>query len=103
MLLLVDGFCTAQRLKTKAPEVYEALSRVRIPAHASGNSGISIQLFAPFPVLNHHPVTGRLVQVRWNNDDRAPMECWGNSTELEEWYDAARLWAELLRSEEAEY
>lgn len=103
MSLLVDGFRAAQELMSKAPDTYEILSRVRVPAHASGNMGISVRPFAPFPVLNHHPVTGKLIQVRWNNDDRATMDQWRNEEELEQWYDAARLWADILRRKDVEY
>lgn len=101
--LLVDGFRVAGELKAQAPEAYDILSRVRVPSHASGNEGVSIQPFAPFPVLNHHPVSGELIAVRWNNDDRATMNRWNSETEMEDWYDAARLWTRRLRSKEAEY
>ncbi|KAI9789012.1 MAG: hypothetical protein M1833_002782 [Piccolia ochrophora] len=101
--LLVDGFAAANQLKKEAPEAYETLSRVRVPTHASGNEDISIQPTVTFPVLNHHPQTGELEQVRWNNDDRATMDQWESETELEEWYDAARKWSEILRREENEY
>ncbi len=100
--LLVDGFHAAQKLMKANPAAYDTLSKVRIPTHASGNQGISIQPFAPFPVLNHHPVTGELIQVRWNNSDRATMLHGSDHKELEKWYDAAREWVQILTSEEAE-
>ncbi|KAI9882369.1 MAG: hypothetical protein M1823_005883 [Watsoniomyces obsoletus] len=101
--LLVDGFRAAMELKKRAPEAYHVLSRFQVPSHASGNDGLSIRPFAPFPVLNHDPVTGELVQVRWNNDDRDVLPHGDKYRDLEKWYDAAQQWVQLLRSEEAEF
>jgi trimethyllysine dioxygenase len=101
--LLVDGFYAAAVLKAEDPDAYRILSTKAVPSHASGNSGLSVQPYAPFPVLNHHPVTGELFQVRWNNDDRATMDQWDNPEELEQWYDAARKWSAILRRPESEY
>ncbi|KAI9821378.1 MAG: hypothetical protein M1832_003384 [Thelocarpon impressellum] len=101
--LLVDGFRAAKILRDEDPEAYQVLSEIRVPSHASGNEGISIQPMAPFPVLNHHPVTKELVQIRWNNDDRATMDRWKSEDELEAWYSAARKWSQILRRPENEY
>ncbi|KAI9832880.1 MAG: hypothetical protein M1819_003910 [Sarea resinae] len=101
--LLVDGFRAAHILKEESPEAYQVLSDVRVPTHASGNEGISIQPYSSFPVLNHHPVTGELALIRWNNDDRATMDEWTSEQQVEEWYDAARRWAEILRRNSSEY
>lgn len=48
-----------------------------------------------------HDSRGELLQVRWNADDRAPVG--GNAWEgkMEEWFEAVRVWEEILRSEEA--
>lgn len=48
---------------------------MRIPTHAAGEASA---LYRPspaagYPILNHDPVTGELVQVRYNNDDRSAM------------------------------
>ena len=75
---------------------------MRIPAHASGNEGINIRPVHSFPVLHHNPATGNLMQIRWNNDDRAAV----SGTQLgrmDDWYEAARRWVEILRREEGEY
>ncbi|RPB11561.1 Trimethyllysine dioxygenase [Morchella conica CCBAS932] len=101
--LLVDGFRAAKLLRDEDPTSYRILSNTRIPAHSSGNNGISIQPYAPFPVLNHHPVNGELFQVRWNNDDRATMDRWNDPDEVEAFYDAIRSWNEVLKRRESEY
>ncbi|KAI5818862.1 hypothetical protein BZA77DRAFT_306617 [Pyronema omphalodes] len=101
--ILVDGFRAAKILREENPQAYKTLSNVRIPAHASGNHDSSIQPFAPFPVLNHHPSNGELVQIRWNNDDRATMDRWDDLEDVEEFYDAARAWNDILRRQGTEY
>ncbi|KAA8914282.1 hypothetical protein FN846DRAFT_789918 [Sphaerosporella brunnea] len=101
--ILVDGFRAAKILREEDPQAYKTLSNVRIPAHASGNHDSSIQPYAPFPVLNHHPVNGELIQVRWNNDDRATMDRWDDLEEVEQFYDAARAWNAILKRKENEY
>jgi len=62
-------------MKELYPEAYGLLSRVTVPAHAAGEQAA---LYTPhpqsgYPVLGHDSVTGELVQVRWNNDDRSVM------------------------------
>ncbi|KAF5392276.1 hypothetical protein D9757_001559 [Collybiopsis confluens] len=74
--LLVDGFYVASILRELHPEAYHILSSVRIPAHAAGEQdtvGVytTYDKSGGYPVLTHHPHTGELVQVRWNNDDRS--------------------------------
>ena len=70
--LLVDGFYVASILKELHTEAYELLSTVPVPTHAAGEADA---LFTPntrnTPILKHE--AGKLVQVRWNNDDRSVM------------------------------
>jgi trimethyllysine dioxygenase len=63
--LLVDGFYAASLLRELAPDAYDVLSRVRVPAHAAGEAQ---ELYRPwpttgFPVLGHG-ARGELCQVR---------------------------------------
>ncbi|KAJ3498622.1 hypothetical protein NLJ89_g10195 [Agrocybe chaxingu] len=102
--LLVDGFYAASIMKELHPEAYELLSCVRVPAHAAGEPG-SLYTPAPptgYPVLGHDAVTGELVQVRWNNDDRSVMTRL-EAGEVEKWYDAIRVWNKCLTSADSEY
>jgi hypothetical protein len=83
--LLVDGFYVASILKETHPDAYEILSRVRVPAHAAGESD-SLYVASPptgYPILGHD-VHSQLVQVRWNNDDRSVMDGL-KSSEVEAW------------------
>jgi len=101
--LLVDGFKAARVLRHEKPDSYITLSQVRIPSHASGNEDVSIEPYAPFPVLNHHPVNGELIQIRWNNDDRATMDRWAEHEDVEKFYEAIRDWNAILKRQESEY
>lgn len=85
--LLVDGFAAAGRLYRNDMSAYETLSTTGVSYHASGNDGVSIQPYATFPVLQHHPRGGQLMQVRWNNADRAGLA--RTHKNLDEWYRAA--------------
>jgi trimethyllysine dioxygenase len=69
--LLIDGFKVAQIMRREHAEDYEVLSTIEIPGryldHARG-----IQLMARRPLFRHKP-SGELVQVSYNNHDRAPF------------------------------
>ncbi|KAJ3477168.1 hypothetical protein NLI96_g10656 [Meripilus lineatus] len=100
--LLVDGFYAASLLKELHPSAYDILSRVGVPSHAAGED---ISLYTPqpqgsYPILGH--AHGELVQVRWNNDDRSVMNKL-SPNELEQWYEAIRLWNGLVTHEDSEF
>jgi trimethyllysine dioxygenase len=99
--LLVDGFAAARILQQETERFYQVLSSQDIRTHASGNEGVSIQPFIPRPVFNRW--SGSLYQVRWNTDDRATMDRWIDGKSLEEWYEAAWKWSEILRRPSVEY
>ena len=100
--LLVDGFAAAKILQKEAPDSYNILSRKKIRSHASGNEGISIQSFTGYPVLNQDSENG-LYQIRWNSSDRATMDNCHSDELLEQWYEAAWKWCEILRRPDVEY
>jgi len=108
--LLVDGFACAAQLKRAQPKTYEFLSRVRVPAHASGTgsdtlpSGVFMRPHLHATPLTHDAITGELAAVRWNADDRDVVGSqvgWDAST-VEQWYDAVRAWEAILRDEKNE-
>lgn len=96
--LLVDGFEAARILHEEDSEAYKTLSMPSLTAHASGNEDVCVQPAVPFPVLYHHPVSGDLVQVRWNNDDRAARMHFA-AGDVPGWYRAAGKWDEVLKRE----
>jgi trimethyllysine dioxygenase len=99
--LLVDAFYAASVLYSEDPEAYSILSLPALTAHSSGNEDVCIQPAMPFPVLSHHPVTGDLLQVRWNNDDRA-AKMYMTPAVTDRWYQAARKWNEIVSSKRME-
>ncbi|KAF7327436.1 hypothetical protein MKEN_00321500 [Mycena kentingensis (nom. inval.)] len=102
--LLVDGFYVADILKELHPEAYAVLSQTPVPAHAAGEPSVFYTPSPPggYPVLNHDPVSGKLAQVRWNNDDRSVMNHL-SPQQVEAWYAAVRIWHKLLTSADSEY
>lgn len=108
--LLVDGFKAAKVLKETSRQAYQALSNIPVPWHASGNEGITITPGKKFPVLSfadrvNQNSDPRVLQVRWNNDDRGVVELKeqdGMGTDRL-WYKAARLWSEILNRKDMQY
>jgi trimethyllysine dioxygenase len=113
---LVDGFAAAEYLYYSDSAAYHSLSTTPIVSHASGNEAVgSIDNTAVsslgYPVLNHDPSTisplerpspESLTQIRWNNDDRHSRTRWPSRRAMDEWYDAARKWNEILTLPEFE-
>ncbi|KAG6902268.1 hypothetical protein C0995_002419 [Termitomyces sp. Mi166 len=102
--LLVDGFYAASILKDVHPEAYEVLSKVHITSHAAGEPSVTYRPNPPtgYPVLGHDPVTGELIQVRWNNDDRSVMNQLDPHL-VDAWYSAIRAWNKCLTSPDSEF
>ncbi|KAG6065559.1 hypothetical protein E4U32_007168 [Claviceps aff. humidiphila group G2b] len=90
--LLVDGFHACAIMKREHPAEYKLLREVRIPWHASGNPDVAITPDRAYPVVEGPP--HRVHRIRWNNDDRG---CVPMHAPVDEWYDAARKWDEILR------
>jgi len=67
--IMVDGFAVAKQLKQDDPDLYAALSRIEVTGVYKGDGAI---LEASRPILRHDS-DGRLVQVTFNNYDRATM------------------------------
>lgn len=70
--ILSDGFLAAQKLKHNHPVLYELLSTLPVPTHASGGADARFEPLVHRPMLEHNH-WGELVCVRYNNDDRAPV------------------------------
>ena len=66
---MVDAFAAAARLKAEHPDHHRTLSTVMVPGQYIGDGS---HLMAARPILRHDH-TGALVQVSFNNYDRAPF------------------------------
>jgi len=86
---MVDGFRIASELRAAAPDLYEVLSTVQVPGQYLGDGA---HLIACRPVFRHDHL-GSLVQVSFNNADRAPFLL--PPDEMEQFYEALRAFEAL--------
>lgn len=100
--LFVDGLRAARIMQKKHVKLWRRLIKTRLPWHASGNEGISITPDKLYPVLEIDS-NNDLHRIRWNNDDRGVVPVGDDPTEVEEWYEAAQVWNDILTSKEMEY
>lgn len=94
--VLVDGFKLAADIKNADPKAYETLSTVEIPGRYIGDGG---HLVASRPVLRLEH--GELIQVSYNNHDRAPM--WLPPSQMEELYRSLGVFDQALRDPENQF
>ncbi|KAG8733325.1 hypothetical protein FRC10_000295 [Ceratobasidium sp. 414] len=119
--LLVDGFYAASVMREKYPSHYDLLTQVKVNAHAAGDADSLYIPSEPFSILKND-ASGRLVQVRYNNDDRSVLRHIDPAL-VEDWYvdsiyiagllaltlgwslryDALRSWNKCLTSPDSEY
>jgi len=86
---IVDAFAVARRMESEHPDEFETLSTVMVPGQYIGDGA---HLMATRPVFRHDH-TGRLVQVSFNNYDRAPFLL--AEADMIAFYDALRVFEEL--------
>lgn len=86
---MVDGLRIASELRAAHPEHYATLSRVEVPGQYLGDGS---HLLAARPVFRHD-ASGALVQVSFNNYDRAPFLL--PPEEMRAFYDAVRAFEAL--------
>ncbi|MFM2071782.1 MAG: hypothetical protein RLZZ623_2045 [Actinomycetota bacterium] len=91
---MVDGFRLAAELRTRVPRLHEVLSTVPVPGQYIGDGA---HLMSARPVLRHDH-GGTLVQVSFNNADRAPFLL--PADEMTELYDALRAF-DLLANDQS--
>ncbi len=87
--LLVDGFKVAEALRRRDPPAFDVLARVQVPGHYV-EPGIHLRAERPVLRLDRQ---GRLVQVSFNNHDRAPFRL--PDEEMTAFYDGLRAFAAL--------
>lgn len=73
--LLVDGFFAAKILREVHPKAYKILSSVPVATHSAGDDATLIRPLqrGGYPILEHDSLTGALIRVRYNNDDRSVL------------------------------
>lgn len=88
--VMVDGFETARRLAAEHPQHFATLSTTMVPGQYIGDGS---HLMARRPVFRHDD-QGQLVQVSFNNADRAPFIL--PATEMAAFYGALRAFETLV-------
>ena len=68
--LMVDGLHIAEKLRAENPKAFETLTQVNVPCQFIENG---CYYLAAAPTIRLHPITGEIVQFRFNNEDRAEM------------------------------
>jgi len=86
---MVDGFRVASELRAAEPELYDVLSRIDVPGQYIGDGS---HLMASRPVFRHDR-SGELVQVSFNNADRAPFLL--PAPDMDRFYEALRAFEAL--------
>ncbi len=94
---LVDGFKIADVMQSTEPELFEVLCDVAIPAQYIGDGA---HLVAARPVFRHDH-NGTLVQVSYNNSDRAPFLL--PADEMAQLYAALRAFDNLANDESMQW
>ncbi len=94
---LVDGFKIGEVLRSTEPELFDLLSTVAIPGQYIGDGA---HLMSARPVFRHDH-SGALVQVSYNNSDRAPFLL--PPDEMARLYDALRAFDHLANSESMQW
>jgi len=94
---LVDGFKIAEVLRANEPELFAMLSTVAIPGQYIGDGA---HLMSARPVFRHDH-SGALVQVSYNNSDRAPFLL--PADEMARLYEALRAFDLLANSESLQW
>eukprot|EP00123_Amoebidium_parasiticum_P015914 comp23202_c0_seq1/m.37693 comp23202_c0_seq1/g.37693 ORF comp23202_c0_seq1/g.37693 comp23202_c0_seq1/m.37693 type:complete len:416 (-) comp23202_c0_seq1:565-1812(-) len=101
--LLVDGFKAAQDVKEIDPRAYSLLKSIRLPQQYI-DPKLGLHMLADSHSIIEDPDTGDLVQVRFNNYDRAPLDYAHVKPSLHrELYSALRLLETRIRAPENEY
>lgn len=86
---MVDAFAIADRMRRRTPQQFATLSTVAVPGQYIGDGA---HLMAARPVFRHDH-TGQLVQVSFNNYDRAPFLL--PEDEMIAFYDALRTFESI--------
>lgn len=94
---MVDAFAIADRMRREHPDQFATLSTVAVPGQYIGDGS---HLMAARPVLRHDH-TGALVQVSFNNYDRAPFLL--AEAEMVAFYDALRTFESIANDASAQW
>lgn len=95
--LFIDGFHCAKVLEKVDPHAFHTLSTTPIPSHSVGSSDAIIKPAqqSGYPIINLDNITGELLQIRYNNDDRSVLNNL-SPEQVEDFYRALKVWNRIL-------
>ncbi|EOR01144.1 Trimethyllysine dioxygenase [Wallemia ichthyophaga EXF-994] len=95
--LFIDGFHCANILKQLDPPAFDTLSTTPIPSHSVGSQDAIIKPAqqSGYPIINLDNITGELLQIRYNNDDRSVLNAL-SPKRVEDFYRALKIWNGIL-------
>lgn len=70
--LLVDGFATAERLRTERADLFRVLAEMAIEHHYVEAGKLHARSIRE-PIIREFPRAEKIAQIRYNPYDRAPM------------------------------
>ncbi|TIA88745.1 hypothetical protein E3P99_02425 [Wallemia hederae] len=102
--LFIDGFHCANILKNIDIDAFNTLSTVPIPSHAVGSEDAIMKPAqqSGYPIINLDNITGELLQIRYNNDDRSVLNHL-TPDQVEAFYRALNVWNSILDDERNQF
>ncbi|KND01253.1 trimethyllysine dioxygenase [Spizellomyces punctatus DAOM BR117] len=98
----VDGFAVAEHLKREHQWAYKVLTKVPVSFHSAGDEETLVEPIHASSILREHPLTGKLLQIRHNNEDRSVLRE-VDPHDVSAFYAALKLWTGLLKDPVFEY
>ena len=94
---LVDGLAIAEKMRIEFPEYFKILSNINIPGRYI-KTGTYLEARRPLFRLNNH---GKVVQVSFNNHDRAPFRL--DNDLMGQFYDAYKIFHNLANDKSRQF
>ncbi|TPX56170.1 trimethyllysine dioxygenase [Powellomyces hirtus] len=98
----VDGFAVADHLRKEHSWAYDVLTVVPVSFHSAGDKETFMEPIYASPILRKDPISGRLLQIRHNNEDRSVLRD-VSPQHVSIFYAALQLWTRLLKNPAFEY
>ncbi|KAG5680014.1 hypothetical protein PVAND_009547 [Polypedilum vanderplanki] len=93
---LIDGYQVATKIKKNYPEIYKRLTTTLVPAEFIENDRHHSYCA---PIFQLHPLTKEILQIRFNDSDRAPFNTL-KQTEVRQFYKDLKFLANEFNHDE---
>ncbi|XP_074655406.1 trimethyllysine dioxygenase, mitochondrial-like isoform X2 [Tubulanus polymorphus] len=99
--LLVDGHYCAEELRKTNPDAFNLLANTPVH-HEYIDEGSRDHIFSLAPILDLHPFTKQLIQIRYNNYDRSALKTIPQDV-IDEYYEALKSLTSIIHNKQNEY